>query len=206
VWEAIVTLLAEFQRASRIRTDKVTEIKTWRWQTSKAKRIHISASKVYHIMLDSKNDVTDLNRWWNLQDLPIIWKVRWLLIWSADIALRGRMFLWRIVAQGLFTDERASKFIAGTENCRSQTELESIQHIFFTCLFAQNIWKQIAIFYSTPQGNNLVTNSQNFIELLDECIGKKAGNTAQILILYKIAFILWKCRNKQVFQDKEQIY
>jgi hypothetical protein len=50
----------------------------------------------------------------------------------------------------------------------------------------------------------MVTNSQKIVELLEKCLGKKVVNTTQTLILYKTAFMLWKCRNEQVVQDKDR--
>jgi hypothetical protein len=64
--EAIRNLLKEFQTAKGISIDRETDTNNLRWQTNKAKGIKISASKVYHIMLNSKNKTTDINRWWNL--------------------------------------------------------------------------------------------------------------------------------------------
>jgi hypothetical protein len=84
-------------------------------------------------MLKSTLELENVNRWWNLQDTILLWKAHWVLIWNADIALKSRTFIWRIIANGLFTNERASKFMPGTGQCGYCTAAEeTIPHLFFT--------------------------------------------------------------------------
>jgi hypothetical protein len=198
--------LAELQKAKGISNDGTADCQHWSWRTNTRKGLKISASKVYNIMLKSQSDIVNLNRWWNVDDSLIVWQARWTLIWSADIALKGRTFIWQIVAQGLFTNERANKLIPGLGRCRHcSAELESIPHIFFSCPLMQEVWRQTVCFYGAPVNNNLVSNSNNFVEVLDHCLGTKAADTARILILYKTAFMIWKVRNNHVFQGKERL-
>jgi hypothetical protein len=112
-----------------------------------------------------------------------------------------------IVANGLFTNERAKKFLPGSGGCGyCNAGMESIPHLFFKCPFAQKVWQQTAGFYGAPANNNLVTNSSNFVEILDHCLRTKAENTARATILYETAFMLWKAQNQQVFQGKDRSF
>jgi hypothetical protein len=182
------------------------EEKNWGWRTYKGSGIKIAASQVYNILLKSQPEIKNLNRLRNINDTIIVWQAQWSLIWSADIALKGRTFLWQIVANGLFTNEQANKFIPGTGKCGyCNAGLESISHLFFGCLFAQEVWRQTVCFYGAPANNNLVSNSNNFVDLLDHFLGTKAADTARVSILYKTAFMTWKVQNNLVFQGKEHI-
>jgi hypothetical protein len=137
---AIKLLLQEFQKAKGISKDISKDFTNWKWRTLEGKVINISSSKVYHIMLKSEPDLENINRWWNLQYTLLLWKAQWILIWNTDIALKGRTFIWRIIANGLFTNERASKLKQGTGQCNYCNEaIESIPHLFFLCPFAQQI-------------------------------------------------------------------
>jgi hypothetical protein len=156
-------------------------------------------------MLQSSHNIADINRWWHLDDNELIWKVRWILLWDADIALRGRTFIWRILAHGLFTGEQASKIITGAGTCtHCQAHLETIPHIFFECPFARDIWRQTAIYYGASSTDNLIGNFNKLVEILDHCLGKTATNTARTLIFYETTFMIWKARNEQVFQNVER--
>jgi hypothetical protein len=156
-------------------------------------------------MLKSKPDIENLNRWWNTQDTPLVWQARWLFIWSADIILKGCTFMWGIYNRQWSLYKQASKFILGTGTCtHCHSAIESIPHIFFNSPFARDMWIQTAKYYGAPNNNNMVVNSNSFLDLLDHCQGNKALNTAQTLILYKMAFMIWKLRNKEVFHNKER--
>lgn len=157
-------------------------------------------------MSNSNPDLENLNRWWNCNDTPPVWKARWILLWCADIALRGRTFIWRIIANGLFTNARAGKFITGVGKCdHCNAPQETIQHIFFQCPFAQEVWRNVTRFFGASETQNMVSTSSNFLDLLDHCLGPKATDTARMIILYETAFLIWKTRNNQVFQGQDRI-
>jgi hypothetical protein len=201
IFNAIKSLLNDIHEANSILAHGTSEPAHWKWQGHKKPGIQISASKVYHLMLNSSLDSEQLNRWWHSNDMPLVWKARWLLLWAADIALKGRTFLWRVLANGLFTGARANKIIPGSGICMyCNQELETITHLFFTCPYAQEVWQHTARFYGAPLHNNLVSSSQSFIELLDQCLGSKAVDTARILILYETVYMIWQKCNKQLFQ------
>jgi hypothetical protein len=193
VVEAIKRPLTEFQQASGIDDRASENSNNWKWKANNSTGMKISASKAYLILSKAQPDLENLNRWWNSTDTPPVWKARWLLLWCADIALRGRTFIWRIIANGLFTNARASKFVTGVGKCNHcNAAQETIQHLFFECPFAREVWSNTARFFGAQGNQNLVSSSRNFLELLDHCLGPKAADTARLIILNETAFLIWK--------------
>jgi hypothetical protein len=132
----------------------------------------ISASKAYLILSKAQPDLENLNRWWNSTNTPLVW---------------------RIIANGLFTNARASKFVTGVGKCNHcNAAQETIQHLFFECPFAREVWSNTARFFGAQGNQNLVSSSRNFLELLDHCLGPKAADTARLIILNETAFLIWK--------------
>jgi hypothetical protein len=189
-------MLDNFHKAKGINTMEQEDLSNWKWKSNQENEIKISAKKVYLILLNSEPEIDNLNRWWSINDSLLVWKAQWVLIRHTDITLKGQTFLWRIIANGLFTNEWASKFTRSSGTCAyCQYATESIPHLFFECPFARDIWGQTTKYFGAPATNNMVTNLQDFLELLDHCLGNQAANTARTLILYETTFMLWKSRN-----------
>jgi hypothetical protein len=76
----------------------------------------------------------DIQRWnetWARNDSEATWQARWAKIWSSDLANQAKIFLWRILAKGLYTGARAVLMGHTEVNCKlCNTTLETIPHIF----------------------------------------------------------------------------
>ncbi|XP_071932952.1 uncharacterized protein [Coffea arabica] len=75
------------------------------------------------------------------------WEIRkhtvWKTLWSLNIKLKLKHFLWRCLQNGLATKEALYKrFGIGNKICHCcGKDTETIEHIFFNCPTAQVIWK-----------------------------------------------------------------
>ena len=80
-------------------------------------------------------------------DSETSWEVRkhtiWKKLWSLNIKMKLKHFLWRCLQNGLATSEALYKrFGKGSTICQCcGEEAETIEHIFFFCPKAQVVWK-----------------------------------------------------------------
>lgn len=68
-------------------------------------------------------------------------------IWSADTTPKIKHFLWRLLSKALAVKENLSfRHISVDVTCRRCCQhVESTDHLFFQCYYAQRIWRRIGI-------------------------------------------------------------
>lgn len=116
----------------------------WRWSD----RIHIinsfsiSNARRCNLLPNQEVDFTRLNRIWHSSTTNKGWHDIWSLIWSSDLSLKAKTFLWRVFARGLFLGTRALKIGMSNGDCLlCSPSRESIPHIYFECSHAQRSWQ-----------------------------------------------------------------
>jgi hypothetical protein len=118
------------------------------------------------------------------------------LTYFTNISLSGRVFLWIILAQGLYTKELAEKMDFGDGKCTYCTHHpESIAHLIFHCPIAQRVWLYIFTHFKAPVLHSQFILNSNFLHLVDYCLGATKDHAARLLVLYETSWALWKARN-----------
>jgi hypothetical protein len=118
-------------------------------------------------------------------------------LWATDIAFCARVFLWRILAQGLYTNKRTCKMGYETGLCPFCKQIpETTAHLFFECSHVQELWQQVMQFSKTPRHHITMLLNGKYHRLLTYCCGKTGNHTARLLTVYETSFALWKRRNK----------
>jgi hypothetical protein len=146
----------------------------------------ITAQQAYHLLFESKPNNAQLKSWWQVQETANIWKIRWQLLWGSDISLRAKTFIWQVISNRLFTNERAKKFGHGTGNCKTcPSQIENAGHIFYDCIFARQTWEKTNRFYFPQQQNNIFGNSNLLLDLIDHCLWTSSLTTTTMLVLYE---------------------
>jgi hypothetical protein len=201
---ALDKCLDEIKTAQTTNNQRSNLIDNWKWKyiTSPLGSMNITTKQAYQLLYQTKPDILQLNRWWNVNDCDRIWKKRWQLLWTSDISLRARTFIWRIVSNGLFNNERALKFLHGTGDCKlCSGQKEDNAHIFFNCIFAQYTWNVTSLFYHSTTHLAIYGSTNNLIELLDQSLGHTSKRTTRLLVLYETLFSIWKSRNSHTFKE-----
>jgi len=119
------------------------------------------------------------------------------LFGNVDVPQRLKFFAWLIVVDTLNTKDmlqRRHLNIQGTSTCImcNSGQVETIEHLFFECQFAQDYWQKIGINWDL---------SRNIMDRLHQ-----AATTHNIPCFTEAAIIasweLWKLRNDKVFQRR----
>ena len=77
------------------------------------------------------------------------------------------------------------------EHCMFCTDEESIQHLFFDCIVAKNVWRVVSGFFNTPLGSDYTSVARFWI----------ANKKHAVLnsVCASVLWSLWKIRNNMVF-------
>jgi hypothetical protein len=72
-----------------------------------------------------------LNAIWEVQMDESEWRLFWNALWTSDLTTKAKVFIWRVIAQGLFTGSWALKIPIGDGNCAACLGIvETIPHLF----------------------------------------------------------------------------
>ena len=90
--------------------------------------------------------------------LTIDWKRVYLLSFRTTLETKLREFQFKILNRIVFTNEKLFRFdMAESDKCAfCQTEVESIEHLFFSCKISSVFWKHVL---SWLRDNNVIVES-----------------------------------------------
>jgi hypothetical protein len=115
------------------------------------------------------------------------------------IPLKIKSFKWFLNREVLLTkDNMVKRNWNGCQKCCFCDSLETVQHLFIACPFAQIIWSMIYFTYNiTPPANitNKFGNWLNGVELKDKA-RIRTGISA-------ICWSIWTCRNHFIFNKQK---
>ncbi|KAL3675635.1 hypothetical protein R1sor_025583 [Riccia sorocarpa] len=73
------------------------------------------------------------DRWQEQRD-PAAWLKRWKSLWDGPTLFKQKIWIWRILNQGIFTASRAEKWKVADGVCpRCRMEKETVEHLFWEC-------------------------------------------------------------------------
>ncbi|CAM6101877.1 unnamed protein product [Calypogeia fissa] len=170
---------------------------SWQWtdQDGPLQNFSIPNGRIYKLLLPICNDFDRLNRIWDSNHTTSEWNSCWDALWSADLLTRQKVFIWRIISQGLYTQKKAFQIRRDPPYCLFCLSLiEDIPHLFQTCIFASSVWQR----YSTLLPMEDRPGSINLLEALKLLARHHPDHTARLALLAQILYALWSVRNKHV--------
>lgn len=153
---------------------------------------------VWHDAKNGEYTVRDGYRFWNNRNRPNIQINRskgWNKIWNIQVPHKIRIFLWRLGRNNLPVRGALAKKGVNLHNVCPfcAREDETVKHIFFDCVFAQNCWEEVGMNVSLQADQ---TSSEWLLDML--C-------TQKMEVLSKLVSVLWGIwffRNKVVWENK----
>ncbi|KAK9086501.1 hypothetical protein Syun_028895 [Stephania yunnanensis] len=128
-------------------------------------------------------------------------------LWKAMIPSKAKFFGWLLLHGGLNTYEKLQRrmphlFISPHCCFMCMMESENVNHLFFQCNVACQVWDRWDVF-----SGGLVSNPRSMFGLKaisDRLIGKSRRKHIIGVATLAILWGLWLERNKRLFEDKEQ--
>ncbi|XBI75353.1 hypothetical protein VPH35_068732 [Triticum aestivum] len=121
---------------------------------------------------------------------------RW--IWKAKIPLKIQIFLWQLFQDAVLTrDVMRRRKWAGNPKCSFCNEVETSQHLFFTCPVARVVWRTVGCVF----GTSLCPN--NLWQYFSWCyIFLPDGAKFYTFGLAAMCWAIWISRNQATFEHK----
>ena len=120
----------------------------------------------------------------------------WNGIWSGQVPPKIKTFVWRACNDSLPTRTKLleRKFLHSFSCVLYNEEAETCDHLFLECSFAQAVWLQ------SPLLNDYRCYlKMKFIDAMNAAIKKLSAPVFDTLCI--ACWMIWKCRNKAVFNN-----
>ncbi|KAL3694439.1 hypothetical protein R1sor_008090 [Riccia sorocarpa] len=134
---------------------------------------------------------------WSVEEDDMKWFRRWENLWGGSSLMRHKVWLWKIIQNGLPTGERAAKWGVTDGVCPFCSQQESIIHLFWECRRIQNRvqWMKQMI---TGGEEEEVT----MMDAIDMALVTHRCQPGVAILLGEAWRITWGERNKKVFEDR----
>ncbi|XP_027169594.1 uncharacterized protein LOC113769335 [Coffea eugenioides] len=133
------------------------------------------------------------------------WEMRkhtvWKQLWNLNLKHKIKYFIWKCLQKGVAVKEAIYKRTGiGDMICPvCGDEIETAEHMIFTCPRAQFVWKLAAVRWEGLR--ELKGNLWRWWEVVAQT-GSKEYGTEHISLTTNIIWNIWKARNKVVFEQK----
>ncbi|KAL3683686.1 hypothetical protein R1sor_001708 [Riccia sorocarpa] len=88
----------------------ITELKGWSWENRRDDFSWRNSTREWRKLITKETSFSEkMKERWRYQSRALMWPQRWNLLWKSPIAYRRKVWLWRILQRGLFTNSRAAE-------------------------------------------------------------------------------------------------
>ncbi|KAL3681926.1 hypothetical protein R1sor_024882 [Riccia sorocarpa] len=121
------------------------------------------------ILSEKWEEINKLNKKWNRSDQPRVWHKQLRRPWMSKLPAKEKLWVWRIMQQGIPTLDRISKWGRGDGICRRcKGGKETAQHLFWQCKLSRA--KYSAYRYFTQDLPSFMLTAATFIDGMDAAI------------------------------------
>jgi hypothetical protein len=180
----------------------------WRWSnqtTETLETLLLLNKRVYLFLVSQEFNHHRLNSIWGVTLDEGEWRSFWQALWQLDLTTKGKVFLWRVLAQGLFTGSQALKIQMGDGCClASPGTIKTVLHLLHSCPHAKSVWTQCwpLLYGCAPPA----TFAPNFLNMIRDQLRQQFASTAHLFLLYQSGWQIWLGRNAMLFNQKPQSY
>ncbi|KAL3699858.1 hypothetical protein R1sor_017880 [Riccia sorocarpa] len=190
--------LEEWCKLQRVVQKGILELEGWRWATEETEFKWRRSTHEWRKLISKKVDFSEkMEEKWQHQSQLLNWSQRWNLLWSAPIAYRRKVWLWRILQRGLFTNACAAEMGLQDGSCKSCVEtMETVEHVLWDCRRIRNRKEQL---------NWVIGNGDSTDKLLmwiDRALTTAKRSPAQLLVCIIHCWTAWRERNEWLFNHK----
>ncbi|KAL3677441.1 hypothetical protein R1sor_027389 [Riccia sorocarpa] len=176
----------------------IMELKGWKWGGEGGEFKWFRSTREWILFLGQQKSFSDvMDEKWNQQSNLLTWKQRWGNLWDATLTYRRKIWMWKLMQRGYFTNSRAAEMGHPGGECRScGTDSETIEHVFWEC---RRLQRRLGRLLNISE---LERRPRNILERADMALRTAPRNTASLAVFAIYCYEAWKERNEKQFRDK----
>ncbi|KAL3694959.1 hypothetical protein R1sor_008610 [Riccia sorocarpa] len=148
------------------------------------------------LLLPTEVSPEELNRKWRCSDSSQKWKQRWDQLWHGASLLKHKVWIWRILQEGILTQKRTAKWGVTEKFCPyCQCEEESVCHFLWEC---RGIRERVTWLTTIIEGPT--SGQVPLLDVLDRVLSSHSCNPGILMLFYDFSWATWKERNQLLFQ------
>ncbi|KAL3679850.1 hypothetical protein R1sor_022806 [Riccia sorocarpa] len=196
------TFIMEQVQASSVGGMNITDSNLWRWdsrlENGRLNSWRRTNSEWKTVIRPESTLRARYNTSWGLIWDTGKWENLWRQLWRAKIFPRDKLWLWRIINKGCFTQERASAMeVAGPLCTMCQEKTENIEHMFLQCRKVRHNWQLLSNLHTVVTGveefsaTSLIMSLEKLLTL---------AYSALLVIFIVFSRFVWRDRCNEVFE------
>ncbi|KAL3679286.1 hypothetical protein R1sor_022242 [Riccia sorocarpa] len=176
----------------------ILELEGWSWENPRDNFKWSRSTREWRLTFTKEVDFSrKLDEKWNFQSSHLSWHQRWKLVWAAPIPYRRRVWIWRILQRGIFTNSRAAEMGFEEGLCKRCGERhEDVEHIMWDCRKIEGRRRNLTELMESP------TRITNLLEWFDEALARAQNSPACLLVCILHIWHAWRERNEWQFNNK----
>ncbi|KAL3680581.1 hypothetical protein R1sor_023537 [Riccia sorocarpa] len=176
----------------------ITELKGWSWENRRDEFSWRNSTREWRKLITKETSFSEkLEERWRYQSRSLTWQQRWNLLWKAPIAYRRKVWVWRILQRGLFTNSRAAEMEVQDGRCaRCNLGPETIEHIMWDCRKTRERRQRLLRIM------NQASRASNLLEWIDSSLIQAHNNPAFLMSCIVYCWTAWRERNDWQFRQK----
>ncbi|KAL3685851.1 hypothetical protein R1sor_003873 [Riccia sorocarpa] len=177
----------------------------WKWLGSNGtstRRGWLHETKWWKSLLSTEGSSTEkLNRKWDAFLSEQEWNKTWSLTWKRPSTVREGFWWWRTLWQGFWIGAKAQKANVSNGECtRCNRQLETTEHIFWSCPGTRRRWEQILRLLGIPAAAR-----NTWISVKQQAILQKNNNAALWAVMAEFYRTIWRERCDLVFRGQRAL-
>ncbi|KAL3675966.1 hypothetical protein R1sor_025914 [Riccia sorocarpa] len=176
----------------------IMDLHGWSWEAQSGEFRWIRTTREWRTSFTKGKDFCEkLEEKWSRASQKLRWKERWKLLWSAPIAYRRKVWLWKILQRGFFTNHRAAEMGLQNGECSKCLDIpETLEHIMWMCSKTEERRRQL-VALTVPE-----RSATNLLEWIDVSLMRAQSSPASLIICILYCWTAWRERNEWQFCHK----
>ncbi|KAL2629367.1 hypothetical protein R1flu_014053 [Riccia fluitans] len=175
----------------------------WNWKSKKRRGewFTMTTKECKNIVGITRQTADSLNRKWGRSERPRQWSKRFQRIWKSTLAIKDKLWLWKILNLGIPTLNRMQKIGHGDGVCtHCRNAIETPEHLLWQCKDTVERWRDLR--YLTERLSCHITQADCFIDAVDAAFrGQDPGKLVPFTLMTRAT---WLDRNQMTYAQQRQ--
>ncbi|KAL3688716.1 hypothetical protein R1sor_015025 [Riccia sorocarpa] len=188
-------------KQARLVEKSSAEIDGWSWigDEQVQKSWNKPVKTCLKVIREKNKTFASLSRRWGRERETEVWRWRWKSLWGSKIALRQKLWIWKILHRGLATLSRIQKWRLSDGVCMGcGREKETVEHLLWGCLRLRRRMEWLSLVITGEE-----FHAASFLDVLDSALRAQKHNLGPLILVGVVSQQCWTERNHMVFDNEK---